>query len=38
VFSDGRWHFEDAADSLRTLHYVAGGQFYLTGESLQVGE
>jgi flavin reductase (DIM6/NTAB) family NADH-FMN oxidoreductase RutF len=38
VFSDGRWHFEDAPDELRTLHYVAGGQFYVTGESLQVGE
>lgn len=38
VFSDGRWHFENAPDDLRTLHYVAGGQFYVTGESLQVGE
>ncbi len=36
VFSDGRWHFEDAPDELRTLHYVAGGQFYMTGESLNV--
>ena len=36
VFSDGRWHFEDAPDELRTLHYVAGGQFYVTGESLVV--
>jgi flavin reductase (DIM6/NTAB) family NADH-FMN oxidoreductase RutF len=38
VFSEGRWHFENAPDELRTLHYVAGGQFYVTGESLQVGE
>jgi flavin reductase (DIM6/NTAB) family NADH-FMN oxidoreductase RutF len=29
VFSAGRWHFED--DALRTLHYVAGGQFFATG-------
>lgn len=34
VFSDGRWHFETAADDLRTLHYVAGGQFYAIGESI----
>jgi flavin reductase (DIM6/NTAB) family NADH-FMN oxidoreductase RutF len=36
VFSDGRWHFEGQPDDLRTLHYVAGGQFYLTGTSVQV--
>jgi len=36
VFSEGRWHFEGQPDDLRTLHYVAGGQFYLTGPSLQV--
>ncbi len=29
VFSGGRWHFED--DALRTIHYVAGGQFFATG-------
>lgn len=34
AFSHGRWHFPD--DQLRTLHYQGGGQFYLTGESLQV--
>lgn len=34
VFSDGRWHFDDAPDALRTLHYVAGGQFYQTGASV----
>nr|WP_315431509.1 flavin reductase family protein [uncultured Albidiferax sp.] len=36
VFSDGRWHFDAAPDDLRTLHYVAGGQFYATGASVQV--
>ncbi len=36
VFRAGRWHFDSAPDSLRTLHYVAGGQFYATGASLQV--
>lgn len=34
VFRNGHWHFEDAPDDLRTLHYVAGGQFYVTGASL----
>ena len=37
VFRAGRWHFDGAPDELRTLHYVAGGQFYVTGASLQVG-
>lgn len=35
VFRGGRWHFEDAPDELRTLHYVAGGQFYAIGESVR---
>jgi flavin reductase (DIM6/NTAB) family NADH-FMN oxidoreductase RutF len=36
VFRDGRWFFDGAPEGLRTLHYVAGGQFYATGASLQV--
>lgn len=36
VFSQGRWNFEAQSSDLRTLHYVAGGQFYVTGESLSV--
>ena len=36
VFSNGHWHFEDAPDALRTLHYVAGGQFYVIGASLNL--
>lgn len=38
VFSDGRWHFDTAPDDLRTLHYVSGGQFYVTGASLDLGD
>jgi len=34
VFSKGRWHFENAPDGLRSLHHVAGGFFYATGEPL----
>lgn len=37
VFHEGRWQFDQAPDDLRTLHYVAGGQFYLAGASLLVG-
>ncbi|WP_394789816.1 flavin reductase family protein [Rhodoferax sp.] len=36
VFSDGRWHFDGAPEALRTLHYVAGGQFYATGASVLI--
>lgn len=36
VFKDGRWVFSDAPDDpLRTLHYVAGGQFFVTGTPLE---
>ena len=34
VFSAGRWHFPD--DSQRTLHYQAGGAFFVTGASIDV--
>jgi flavin reductase (DIM6/NTAB) family NADH-FMN oxidoreductase RutF len=34
VFADGHWHFETAGPEWRSLHYVAGGQFYAIGESL----
>jgi flavin reductase (DIM6/NTAB) family NADH-FMN oxidoreductase RutF len=36
VFRDGRWHFEDAAPSWRSLHHVAGGNFYAIGKPLAV--
>lgn len=36
VFKDGHWYFDQAPAALRTLHYVAGGQFYATGESLNL--
>jgi len=36
VFRDGRWYFEDAAPSWRSLHHVAGGNFYAIGEPLSV--
>jgi flavin reductase (DIM6/NTAB) family NADH-FMN oxidoreductase RutF len=32
VFSEGRWHFEDAPPELRSLHHVASGRFYAIGE------
>jgi len=35
VFSDGHWHFE-GHDELRTLHHVAGGNFFMPGECLKV--
>lgn len=34
AWCDGRWTFADPA--LRTLHYVAGGQFFVTGDSLVI--
>ena len=34
VFHDGRWFFDDAPDALRTLHHVAGGQFFAIGQAI----
>ncbi len=35
VFRNGRWHFDEAPNDLRTLHHVAGGQFVVAGGSIQ---
>jgi flavin reductase (DIM6/NTAB) family NADH-FMN oxidoreductase RutF len=32
VYRDGRWRFDDAPDDLRTIHHIAGGDFFVTGE------
>lgn len=34
VFDNGHWHFEQAEPDRRSLHYIAGGQFYATGQAL----
>ncbi|MGO1068797.1 flavin reductase family protein [Lysobacter sp. CA199] len=34
VFAHGHWNFEQADPSLRSLHYIAGGQFYAIGEGM----
>lgn len=31
IFRHGHWELEEAPEELRTLHYVAGGQFYFLG-------
>lgn len=36
VFRDGHWQFDDVPQELKTLHYVSGGQFYVTGKGLKV--
>lgn len=38
VFKDGHWQFEHADPQWRTLHHVAGGQFYAIGESVTVSD
>jgi flavin reductase (DIM6/NTAB) family NADH-FMN oxidoreductase RutF len=35
AFANGHWHFADATTAWRSLHYVAGGQFYAIGEDLK---
>jgi flavin reductase (DIM6/NTAB) family NADH-FMN oxidoreductase RutF len=34
VFSDSRWHFPD--EQQRSIHYLAGGSFFATGEEFEV--
>ncbi|MEB0206864.1 flavin reductase family protein [Pseudomonas sp. CCC3.1] len=38
VFKDGHWHFENADPAWRSLHYIAGGHYYATGEALDVDD
>lgn len=35
VFANGHWHYEHADPAWRSLHYIAGGQFYAIGEPLK---
>ena len=35
VFAEGRWHFP--SDDLRTIHYLAGGNFLASGDAFAVG-
>jgi flavin reductase (DIM6/NTAB) family NADH-FMN oxidoreductase RutF len=38
VFNNGHWEFEKADPRWRSLHYIAGGQFYAIGESAVAGK
>ncbi len=38
AFANGRWHFERADPAWRSLHHVAGGHYYATGEALQASD
>lgn len=38
VFREGHWEFASADPALRTLHYIAGGQFYAIGDEIIVNE
>ena len=34
IFDGGHWLFEKIPDELKTLHYVAGGRYYLDGKAV----
>ncbi|MGB2552337.1 flavin reductase family protein [Campylobacter sp. MOP51] len=36
VFEEGRWKFDECEEKLRSLHYVAGGEFYTLGKKINV--
>jgi hypothetical protein len=33
VFRKGHWKYENTDPSLRSLHYIAGGHFYVIGDA-----
>jgi flavin reductase (DIM6/NTAB) family NADH-FMN oxidoreductase RutF len=35
AFANGHWNYENTAPEWRSLHYIAGGQFYAIGDSLK---
>lgn len=35
VFRDGHWHFTKEHRDLKSLHYIAGGTFYLIGDEVK---
>jgi flavin reductase (DIM6/NTAB) family NADH-FMN oxidoreductase RutF len=37
AFRDGHWQFEHAAPEWRSIHHVAGGQFYAIGDAHRAG-
>ena len=38
AFREGHWQFENAGPEWRSIHHVAGGQFYAIGEALRAKE
>lgn len=38
VYNNNHWQFDQADDSLKTLHYVAGGHFYAIGKEIYLPE
>jgi len=37
AFHSGHWQLEHADPAWRSLHYIAGGHFYATGDAMDVG-
>lgn len=38
IYENAHWKFDEINDDMKTLHYVAGNQFYITGKGLVVKE
>lgn len=36
VFREGHWRFDEVGPEWRSLHYIAGGQFYAIGDAIRV--
>ena len=37
IFANGRWLFDSLPEAQRSMHYVGGGQFFVTGPGLKLG-
>lgn len=38
IFREGHWQFEHLPADQRSLHYVAGGHFYTTGDAIDIAD
>ena len=36
IYENGHWQFDEISDEIKTLHYIAGNQFYITGKGVVV--
>ena len=36
IHENGHWQFDEISNEMKTLHYIAGNQFFITGKGVVV--